>query len=553
MQGIFQLFNLLLLIFVASDTEAAAIINKDDLFPIEIIHINDFHARYVETNWASTTCKEKLGQVCIGGYARTITVVKKLLREKADKNPIYLNIGDNFQGTLWFDLLGWNVTSHFLNLLPADATTLGNHEFDRGIAGVVPFMETLKSPIIVANIDDSQEPTFQGKYKKSIVIERSGRKIGLIGAIVATTSSISVPGKLIFLDEVQTVKKEAERLKKEEDVDIIIVLSHCGLKIDREMAMNGGNIDVIVGGHSHDLLYTGTPVPGPDKPKDVYPIETVQSNGHKVLIVQASAYTKYLGDLTVYFDDAGEIKYSEGNPIFLEGTIEEDPEIVKELQPWKQEVDKVALKELGTLLGTLNKPDCATDECTFGNFAADAFVDYIVNHPDYQEEGAWAYATISMTNAGGIRTSLNGGIITFDDLFTALPFQNTIDTFELQGKDLLEVLEMSGSSYDHYNFLQYSGIRVIYNVTLPAMSRVVSAHVLCRKCEVPKYEPLDVNEWYRFAMPSWIGGGGNGFTPFTRRRAHKKGELKDVDIVATYLTKHSPYLPKRDGRIKVLH
>jgi 5'-nucleotidase len=48
--------------------------------------------------------------------------VKKLLAEKADKNPVYLNIGDNFQGTLWYDLLGWNVTSYFLNLLPADAT-----------------------------------------------------------------------------------------------------------------------------------------------------------------------------------------------------------------------------------------------------------------------------------------------------------------------------------------------------------------------------------------------------------------------------------------------
>lgn len=63
-----------------------------------------------------------MGQVCIGGYARTITAVRKLLREKADKNPIYLNIGDNFQGTLWYQLLGWNVTSHFLNLLSADAT-----------------------------------------------------------------------------------------------------------------------------------------------------------------------------------------------------------------------------------------------------------------------------------------------------------------------------------------------------------------------------------------------------------------------------------------------
>lgn len=66
--------------------------------------------------------------------------------------------------------------------------TLGNHEFDHAIAGVVPFMETLESPVIVSNIDDSLEPTFQGKYKKSIVIERYNRKIGVIGVILQTTN-----------------------------------------------------------------------------------------------------------------------------------------------------------------------------------------------------------------------------------------------------------------------------------------------------------------------------------------------------------------------------
>lgn len=66
--------------------------------------------------------------------------------------------------------------------------TLGNHEFDHKIEGVVPFMGSIEAPIVVCNIDDSQEPTFQGKYKKSIVLERHGRKIGVIGVILATTN-----------------------------------------------------------------------------------------------------------------------------------------------------------------------------------------------------------------------------------------------------------------------------------------------------------------------------------------------------------------------------
>lgn len=66
--------------------------------------------------------------------------------------------------------------------------TLGNHEFDHAIAGVVPFLETIESPVVVSNIDDSLEPTIQGKYKKSIVIDRYGRKIGVIGVILSTTN-----------------------------------------------------------------------------------------------------------------------------------------------------------------------------------------------------------------------------------------------------------------------------------------------------------------------------------------------------------------------------
>jgi hypothetical protein len=75
--------------------------------------------------------------------------------------------------------------------------TLGNHEFDDKIAGVVPFLENMNAPFVVANIDDSQEPSIQGKYNKSIIIERGGRKIGILGYILRTTYvsiAISDPG-----------------------------------------------------------------------------------------------------------------------------------------------------------------------------------------------------------------------------------------------------------------------------------------------------------------------------------------------------------------------
>lgn len=65
---------------------------------------------------------------------------------------------------------------------------MGNHEFDRGVAEAVSYMENLNAPIVVANIDDSAEPTFQGKYQKSITIDKYGRRIGVIGTVVRTVN-----------------------------------------------------------------------------------------------------------------------------------------------------------------------------------------------------------------------------------------------------------------------------------------------------------------------------------------------------------------------------
>lgn len=80
----------------------------------------------------------------------------------------------------------------------------------------------------------------------------------------------------------ETIRKEAADLKSQ-GVNIIIVLSHCGLDVDYDIARNAGSdIDVIVGGHSHSFMFTGDNPTGPDKPDDEYPAIVVQENGHKV-------------------------------------------------------------------------------------------------------------------------------------------------------------------------------------------------------------------------------------------------------------------------------
>lgn len=211
--------------------------------------------RFEEVSQQAGTCKEESTD-CIGGFSRLYEQIVEI--QSQTDHSILLNAGDNFQGTIWYTFFKWNVTQYFLNKLPFDAIVLGNHEFDDGIDGVVPFIKSLNAPVVVSNIDDSEEPDMQGIYTKSTVIERFGKKIGIVGVITSLCAQISNTEKLKFFKESESVNREAERLVDEEGVFTVIVLSHSGYDVDQVIAQNASSkIGLIVGGHSHSFLYTG--------------------------------------------------------------------------------------------------------------------------------------------------------------------------------------------------------------------------------------------------------------------------------------------------------
>jgi len=75
--------------------------------------------RFEQTSATSGTCHEDRKQECVGGFARVYTAVNQLVEERP--NAIFLNAGDHFQGTLWYNVHRWNATALFMNMLPHDA------------------------------------------------------------------------------------------------------------------------------------------------------------------------------------------------------------------------------------------------------------------------------------------------------------------------------------------------------------------------------------------------------------------------------------------------
>ncbi|KAH8419720.1 hypothetical protein KR009_001534 [Drosophila setifemur] len=524
-------------------------------FPVSLIHINDLHARFEATDTSGGTCSED--EVCIGGYARTVHTVKRLLQEQAALNPIYINAGDSFQGTLWYNIGRWNVTQEMLNILPADVMTLGNHEFDHAVEGVVPFLKTVNTSMLVANMDCAHEPTMEGLYNKSMVIERSGRKIGVIGIILETTYDLANTGKLIFRNESDTIREEAALLKAQ-GCNIIIVVSHCGYDVDKEIAANAGDvIDVIVGSHSHTFLYTGVP-PGPHSSQGPYPTEVVHRSGHRVLIVQASAYARYVGNLVVYFDDNGDVLDFEGAPLYMDQTVPEDEEVVRAMEPWKVEIDVQGKVVVGHTKVDLTKNDCSAGECNLGNFFCDAMVHSFVGLTPYDQE-AWTNVSAGLMNIGGIRVPLNRGDLTYAHMVSMSPFENTLVAYNLAGSKIVEAMEHAASKVDlengvtgSYINLQFSGIRVKYDYTKPVGSRVVSASIRCADCQVPKYETLLPEKLYRLTSPDFLQQGGDGYTMLAEATDITRG-ITDVDALISYSNHLGPIIQGLEGRITVLN
>jgi 5'-nucleotidase len=205
-------------------------------------------------------------------------------KERAEGgNVVWLNAGDFYQGTVWYSHFKWRVVARFNNLLNFDAMTLGNHEFDDGVKGLVPFLRNQSVPVVVSNIDIRDTPALAGLYSPSVVLkvgklpddieadqsvvvfcwklndlsfQVGDRKVGIVGYLTPETLEVSNPGKLIIKDELEPVRAEVERLHNM-GVNIIIGLGHSGYQRDMQLAESVPHLDVVVGGHTHSFLYSG--------------------------------------------------------------------------------------------------------------------------------------------------------------------------------------------------------------------------------------------------------------------------------------------------------
>jgi len=374
----------------------------------------------------------------------------------------------------------------------------------------------------------------------------------VIGYTTIETSWLSQPGdKMKFHDVITSVQKEATKLKGN-GVQILIALGHAGIRMDKQIAKEVTDIDVVVGGHTNTFLYTGE-APSNNVAEDIYPITMMANDGSKTLVVQDFEYGKYLGRLNIKFNDGGELISWNGNPVLLDNKIEEDAGMVALVTEMLKPIEAQKNASIGRSMVALEgfRSVCRYGECNLGNLITDGILKMNQRYPD---ESEWAFVSIALYNSGGIRSSIVKNItetITMEDLTNVLPFGNTADIIEITGDILKEAFEHSVSRYEEEKgqFLQQSGARVVYDITKPVGQRVIELKVLCTKCRVPKYELVEDSKTYKIMTAGYLANGGDGYEMFKRNLKHHTGDVVRT-LIVDYIKRESPLTKGVDERIR---
>uniref|UniRef100_A0A336KF82 5'-nucleotidase n=1 Tax=Culicoides sonorensis TaxID=179676 RepID=A0A336KF82_CULSO len=546
--------NSIKLVESATITATSKDISQNE-FQFILLHNNDMHGRFDETDEYTNQCEEldKKMNKCYGGFARVANVIRKHRMNAVNGNGppvLYLNAGDTYTGTPWFSLSKENITTEFLNILKPEAMSLGNHEFDYGLEHLAPHLQQLKFPILAANLNYFEVPELNNieMLKKSTIVNLNGTKVGIIGYITPETNELSLVEYAKFTDEIEAINKEASLLHAS-GVKIIIALGHSGIEKDLEVAEKCPMVDIVVGGHSHTFLGEKQDIETSYGP---YPMVMVQKSKKKVPVVQAYAFTKYMGYLKVKFDVKGELIAWEGAPILLNSKIEKELDVEKMLDIYRPAVEEYGKIVIGKTMVLLDGHKCRYKECNLGNFLTDAMVyQHALNYTS--TNGEWTDVSIGMMQAGGIRSSIDDGTnITKLHINTVLPFEDHLTIVQLMGKDIIDILEHSVHRYDPFvrngEFMQMSGLRVRYNISKPTGQRVDYAEALCSACRVPEYYPIILNEKYKVIMNEYPYLGGDGYIMLKNKTATITKKL-DIDNAIEYLSRRKTIYIERESRI----
>ena len=255
---------------------------------VTLLHTNDTHSRLEPF--------EKGSLAGLGGIARRAAMIRKI--RAAQPNTLVLDAGDTFQGTPYFNAFAGQAEFETMTAAGYDFSTLGNHDFDKGVDGLVAAMQYAKFDFVNANYD-IDPPGLRARVKPYAVRVVGGRRIGLFGLGVSFKNLVasSYHAGIRYLDPVKASQAMVQKLRQDEGVDAVVLISHLGYygheeePGDPELAQAVPGIDIIIGGHTHTFMAKPHVVSRPD--------------GTATYITQVGFAGTHLGQIDLLFPATG--------------------------------------------------------------------------------------------------------------------------------------------------------------------------------------------------------------------------------------------------------
>lgn len=504
-----------------------ALADKNQPYALTILHTNDLHAHD-----QSFQDRGKL----VGGMARLGHLIRELRKE--NKNTVVADAGDIFQGTPFFTRYLGEVEIAMLNLIGYDLYTIGNHEFDSGAINLAKQLANAKFDILNCNLDADALPDLKRLLKPSVIKDIGGEKVAFVGAITPDIETLSLTRDGVTLKRgtelksdsgrdlswISPIKDEVERLDKI-GIDKIVLVTHCGLDVDKMLAARIPQVDAIIGGHSHTRLAS--------------PVVIEHNDGTSTMIVQTGSYGRNLGKLDLVFDDKGQVitAASRFKLYAITGDIAEDSDIKAYLDE-----KAVALKPLhDTVVSTASRDfdnnfRLMKADSALGNLICDSFFEAGNLSGDSSD--------ITFENRGGIRSRIEKGPVTLEKIEELLPFDNHLVFADVKGKQIKQTLEHSVSGATGGKFLDVHGMKFAYDGDKPAGNRIVFMQVF----KDGKWQAMAPENTYRIGMTDYSFKGGEGYE-FKDAKNIKYTDLKLNVYFKDYLQKHPQISPHYGDRI----
>ena len=504
---------------------------------LTLLHTSDIHSRLFEYEFDPSFTDNSLGlEDEIGPYGGIAEMAYLLKRERRKSGRVlHFDSGDSFQGAVVFNQFSGEAEFRTLSAAGLDAAVLANHEFDKGAANLADQIGAWAGfPILAANykFEDSDLPyatALEDVVDRTAMFDVDGLRVGVIGlANLSSLNSIydesnSMGVRVIEIGE--AIPKEAALLRAE-GANIIVAVSHMGLENDLAIARDFPDVDVILGGHNHIAL-------------DPSIVVTNEVTGRRIVVCHSGAFAKFIGRLDLVIRD-DEVLSHDYHLFPVDSTVPRDPEVESILNEYREQIDyDLKLDQvIGYAESELTRYGSTGGDSMLGNLASEAMRFY----PGVETE-------IALSNTLGIRSDIPPGNITLDVLYNAMPFDNTVTTMFLSGREVQELLDYvsyRSSERGCNSQAQVAGIRFSMDCTAQVAKDIVINGAA-----------LDPDGTYELATNNYIAHGGSGFEVLKRNTTQIDTGISIRDVVKQAIsnagTLPQAKIAQEDGRIQPVY